>query len=261
MTIALDDETLDDLLLTGRKILQKRRGYRFSIDPVLLSGFVSRRNGERVADLGTGSGVLPLLLAGKGETQIVGIERQPELAEMARRSVELNRLEQSIAIVCADLRDCRRNFPPQSFDLVVSNPPYRVPGSGRQAPDPQRSAARHEQAGDLDDFLRAAAYLLSNRGRCALVYLAERLTDLLVGLRAVRIEPKRLRLVHPRPGEPGKLALVEGVRAGRPGLAVEPPLYVFGEGEEYSDEVLGWYRGVSPDPGPAGAACRRGSGA
>ncbi len=238
------DETLDDLRVGGLKIIQKRDGYRFSLDPVLLCAFARVGEGERVADLGTGGGVIPLILACRSAAAVVGVERQPALADRARRSVSLNGLGDRVAIVEGDVRRVADFFAPQSFAVVVSNPPFRPPGSGRTAPQTERAAARHELAGGLGDFLRAAAWLLPDGGRFYLVYLAERLTEVLEGMRRAHLAPKRLRCVHGRLGDPARMVLVEGRKNGRPGLVVEAPLFVY-DGEECSREVLAIYDGES----------------
>ncbi|BCR03935.1 SAM-dependent methyltransferase [Desulfuromonas versatilis] len=244
--ILRSDETLDDLRLGGLKIIQKKDGYRFSLDPVLLCAFARVAPGEALADLGTGSGVIPLLLARMSEAErLVGVEVQPGMAGRARRSVELNGLAGRVEIVEADLRSLQGTLPAQGFDVVLANPPFRPLGTGRQAPTSERGAARHEQAGGLGDFLRAAAFLLGDGGRFYVVYLAERLVDLLAGMREAGLEPKRLRCVHSRRGEGARMVLLEGRRRGRPGLVVEPPLYVC-EGEDYSAEVLTIYGEQKP---------------
>ena len=221
-------------------ILQSPAGYRYSVDPFLLSDFAALPVSARVADLGTGSGILPVLLArsGKGR-EFVGFERQAELAARAAQSVALNGLAGRIRIVWGDIRDLPQEFGPGSFGAVVSNPPYRKPSSGRVAPGAERGAARHELAGGLDDFLRAAAFLLDNRGRFCIIYLAERLAELLDGMRTNRLEPKRLRTVHARAGDPAKLVLVEGRKNAGTGLTVEAPLIMYreGTGRDYTEEM------------------------
>lgn len=235
------NETLDDLRLGDLKIIQKRDGYRFSLDPILLCGFSNFEGVKSALDLGTGSGIIPLLLACRSAaTRIVGVELQAGLADRARRSVAFNGLAERIEIVEGDLRRVVGELGAGSFDLVLSNPPFRQGGSGRIAPDAERAAARHELAGGLADFLKAAALLLRSGGRCCLIYLAERLTDLLVELRSAGLEPKRLRMVQSREGEAARLVLVEARRGGRPGMVVEAPLLIY-EGEEYSAEVLAMY--------------------
>lgn len=235
------DETLDDLRLGDLKVIQARAGYRFSLDPVLLCGFTDLQGVAAAVDLGTGSGVIPLILARTSRVkQIVGVELQPGLADRARRSVDLNGLGERVEIVEGDLRELARSLGVGKFDLVLSNPPFRHGGSGRIAPNGERAAARHELAGGLPDFLKAAALLLRPGGSCCLIYLAERLTDLLVELRSAGLEPKRLRLVQSRDGEAPRLVLVEARKGGRPGLAVQPPLLIYA-GEGYSSEVMAWY--------------------
>jgi tRNA1Val (adenine37-N6)-methyltransferase len=233
-------ETLDTLHSGRVQILQPQSGYRFSLDPLLLCAFARIPARARVADLGTGSGVIPLLLAkaGKGR-EFVGIELQPELADRAVRSVALNGLAERIRIVRADVRELPAELAAGSFAAVVCNPPYRKAGSGRVAPGAERGTARHELAGGLPDFLRAAACLLDHGGCFTIVYLAERLPELLEALRAFRLEPKRLRTVHSRAGEPAKLVLVEGRKNARPGLTVEAPLIVYREdkGRDYTAEM------------------------
>lgn len=236
-------ETLTRLKLGGLLLLQARKGYRFSLDPVLLARFVAVREQERVIDLGTGSGVIPLLLARLfAVRQVVGIELQSEQVQRAQQNVELNGLRGAVQILAGDIRQIRELSPAAQADLVVSNPPYRRLHTGRLAPNGERAAARHELAGGLEDFVRAAGWLLKNGGRFALIYLAERLPELLGRMSASDIEPKRLRMIHPRQGEAAKMVLVEGRKMGRPGLTVEPPLFVYrGKGRDYSAEVLQMY--------------------
>ena len=243
MTI-LSGETLDDLTIGGLKILQAQDGYRFSLDPVLLSGFLSSVSGCRVLDLGTGSGIVPLLLSVRGEAlSIAGVEIQHEMAERAGRTVELNGLSEKVRIVAGDIRDLPfAGLDAGAFDIVTANPPYRRPGTGRVAPGNERGMARHEFAGGLDDFLRAAAVMLRSGGSFYVVHLAERLAELLAGMAAHNLAAKRLRCVHSRAGEAARLVLVESRKNGRPGIKVEPPLVVYkGAGRDYTDEVLAMY--------------------
>lgn len=241
------DETVDVLLLRDRKIIQAKNGYRFSVDPVLLCGFMNLAPGAHILDLGTGNGVIPLILAQRSQNcRIVGVERQTAMAERARRSVELNDLADHIEIISADVRNLPGSLTGKSWDTVCANPPYRPAGSGRVAPHDERAAARHELAGTFVDFVRAAASLLARGGKFHIIFLAERLTTLLAEMSRLRLEPKRLRLVHPRPGEPAHLVLVESRKEGRPGLHVEPPLFIYqGDGRDYTAEVLQMYRDFS----------------
>ncbi|MDW7644515.1 MAG: tRNA1(Val) (adenine(37)-N6)-methyltransferase [Desulfuromonadales bacterium] len=243
-----DDETLDDLG-PGLKILQGKTGYRFSLDPVLLCSFARIRPQDRVLDLGTGAGIIPLLLASRhASIRVVGVERQEELADRARRSAQLNRLDERIEIVCGDMRvpEVLSRYAP--FAAVLSNPPYRPAGTGRLSPGSERAAARHELAGGLDDFVGTAARCLDDGGRFFVIHLAERLTDLLCAMRLEKLEPKRLRIVLSRAGEAARLVLVEGRKGAKPGLVVEDPLVIY-DGDGYSREVLAMYEtrtSVSP---------------
>ncbi|ABA89466.1 SAM-dependent methyltransferase [Syntrophotalea carbinolica DSM 2380] len=237
------DETLDDLRLGGLKILQKKGGYRFSLDPVLLCAFAGFQGVERICDLGCGSGVIPLILSRTSDARrIVGVEIQEESADRARRSVLLNGVQDRVEIVRRDVRSVREVLAAESCQVVMTNPPYRRPGTGRLAPGDERARARHELHGGLDDFLACASYLLGTGGRFFMVHLAERLTDVLAGMRQAGLEPKRLRCVHSRYGESARMILVEGRRGGAPGLALEAPLFVYDKsGKGYSEEVLGFY--------------------
>ncbi len=236
-------ETIDELLTGKQKVIQSAHGYRLSLDPVLLCSFAVVRRGEAILDLGAGNGVVPLLLANFDAGKIVGLERQPAMVNRACRSVELSGLTDKVEIMEADLRFHRQLFQAQSFDVVLTNPPYRRLGTGCQSPNSERGRARHELAGGLDDFLEAAAWCLGDGGRFYIVYLPERLPELLTKMGQRRLEPKRLRCVHGRTGKSARIVLVEGRKGGRPGLDVEPPLYVF-DGEGYSEEVQRMYAEV-----------------
>jgi tRNA1Val (adenine37-N6)-methyltransferase len=248
-------ESLDSLQGYDLRFPQARDGYRFSLDPLLLCAFAEIDSRARVIDLGTGSGVIPQLLArmGKGR-EWVGLELQSALVERARRSVCLNGLAERVHIEVGDVRALPVGWRGESFDAVVTNPPYRPPSRGRVSPGAERGLARFELAGGLTDFLRAAAFLLKDGGRCYIVYLAERLAELLDEMRTFRLEPKRLRLVHSRSGAPARLVLVEGRKNGRPGLTVEAPLMIYrgGTGRDYHEEIrtaLGLGdAALSPDP-------------
>lgn len=239
-------ETLDTLSIGALRIIQAKKGYRYSLDPVLLAGFVHPLSASRIVDLGTGCGILPLLLAGKSEAQeLVGIELQESLADRASRNVELNGLQERIRILTDDIREVRSLLPVNWADLVVSNPPFRSSASGRIAPDDERAIARHELFGGLADFCAAAAWLLKDGGLFTVIHLAERLPELLAYMQSGNIQPKRLRMVHPHADDPARLVLVEGRKAGRPGLLVEPPLVIYrsrGAQRDYSEEILELYR-------------------
>jgi tRNA1Val (adenine37-N6)-methyltransferase len=239
--LLLPGETLDELRPGGLRVIQKRDGYRFSLDPVLLCDFARIVPDTTVCDLGTGSGVIPLLLAQNASAaSIIGVEVQPELADRARRSVEFNGLRERVTILGHDLRRIREKLPAESCQAVLANPPFRKPASGRVSPRTERALARHEVQGGLTDFLDAAAWLLPTGGRFFVVYLAERLAELMTVMRQVGIEPKRLRCIHSRIGEEARMVLAEGRKGSGPGLKVEPPLYVY-DGDDYTGEVLNIY--------------------
>lgn len=225
MTNLSSDETLDSFFNGNLRVLQRKGGYRFSIDAVLLSQFVNLRRNEKVIDLGTGCGILPLLLSRATEASaFVGVEIQKSLAELAVKNVTLNHLDGRISILCQDFRKLKASFPPGSFNVVLSNPPYRKDRSGRINPAPQKAIARHEIKGTLNDLVSIASYLLPNKGRCYLIFPASRTADLLVALRKRKLEPKRFQLVYPRNGESAKFLLVESVKSSGVELNIMPPL-------------------------------------
>lgn len=225
------DDTLDSFFNGGLKILQKKKGYRFSIDAVLLSQFVKIRKNERIIDLGTGCGVLPLFLSQTTQASaFVGVEIQKSLAECAVKNVHLNHLEDRISILCQDLRTLRTSFPPASFEVVLSNPPYRKGRTGRINPTTEKAIARHELLGTLNDLVSIASYLLPHKGRCYLIFPASRTADLFVALRKGNLEPKRLQFVYPRIEERAKFLLVESVKASGVEIEVMPPLVLHGRG-------------------------------
>ncbi|MGB9627172.1 MAG: tRNA1(Val) (adenine(37)-N6)-methyltransferase [Thermodesulfobacteriota bacterium] len=221
----LPDETLDTFFNGSLKVLQKKKGYRFSIDALLLSQFIHIRKNENAIDLGTGCGILPLLLSkmSKGRS-FIGVEIQKSLAESAQRNVLLNHLEERVSILHQDYRELKNLFPPGSFDVVFSNPPYRRLRTGRINPSEEKAIARHEINGTIDELIQVASYLLRPKGRCYLIFSSSRLVDLIVALRWSRLEPKRLQLVYPRMKDSPKFVLVESIKASGVELKVMPPL-------------------------------------
>jgi tRNA1Val (adenine37-N6)-methyltransferase len=219
------DETLDTFFNEKLQIIQKKKGYRFSIDAVLLSQFIKIRKNERVIDLGTGCGILPLLLSHTTKAHsFVGVEIQKGLAECAKKNVVLNHLEDRISILKQDFKELRGIFPPGSFDVVLSNPPYRKYRTGRINPSMEKAIARHEIRGALEDLISIASYLLPPKGRCYLIFPTLRTVDLLVALRSGKLEPKRLQFVHPRIGEEAKFILTESIKASGAELKLMEPL-------------------------------------
>jgi tRNA1Val (adenine37-N6)-methyltransferase len=231
-------ETLDALFQGKLKLFQSRSGYRFSLDALLLADFMTCHGREKIADLGTGDGVVALVLAYLHPSlSITGLEIQPKMVERAWRNVRMNEFADRVTILRFDVRNVQQAFGPRSFAAVICNPPYRRPTSGRISPNPERKIARHEIAASLGDFLRAGTYLLPIRGRMALVYPALRSVDLLTSMRNANLEPKRLRIVHSFSDSRASLVLVEGVKGGRSGIEVMPPLIVYKKGKEYTAEV------------------------
>jgi tRNA1Val (adenine37-N6)-methyltransferase len=219
------DETLDTFFNGRLKILQKKRGYRFSIDAVLLSKFIKIRKNEKAIDLGTGCGILPLLLSQATKAHsFVGVEIQKGLADCAKKNVVLNHLSDRISIVHGDFRELKSTFPPGSFDVVSSNPPYRKYRTGRVNPLVEKAVARHEIKGTLEDLISIASYLLPPKGRCYLIFPAMRTVDLLVASRGKGLEPKRLQFVYPRINKGAKFVLAEAIKASGVGLRIAEPL-------------------------------------
>jgi tRNA1Val (adenine37-N6)-methyltransferase len=219
------DESLDTFFDRRIQILQKKRGYRFSVDAILLAQFSRIRKNEKVIDLGTGCGILPLLLSHQTKARsFVGVEIQEGLAELAKRNVLLNRLEDRISILQNDFRKLKTTFPPESFDVVLSNPPYRKYRTGRMNPTQEKAIARHELQGTLEDLVSIASYLLPPKGRCYVIFPALRTVDLLIVLRSQRLEPKRLQFVHPHFGEDAKFILSESIKESGVELKVMEPL-------------------------------------
>lgn len=238
-----DDEAIEDLLRGSLKIIQKKSGYRFSIDAVLLANFAGIKKGDSVVDIGTGSGVIPLILAFRHRAcDITGLELDAATADMAARSVELNKLVGRISIVQKDIREIKKTFHPETFGSALANPPYGKLDTGRVNPNEQIAAARHEVAGGLDDFLGAASYLLKYKGRLSIIYPARRFADVIAGMRSFNLEPKRVQMVHSREGEGACLVLVEGVKGGGVEMEVMKPLYIYGSNGNYTGEVEDMYR-------------------
>ena len=240
-------ERLDDLGRKGYRIIQNPKKFCFGMDAVLLSSFADAKEGERVLDLCTGNGILPILLEAKtaGES-FVGLEIQEESASLARRSVSYNHLDDKIEIVTGDLKDASKIFGASSFDVVTSNPPYMIGGHGLKNPDDAKMIARHEVLMELEDLIRETAKLLKPQGRCYFVHRPFRLVEILSLMHEYKIEPKRMRLVYPYTDKEPNMVLIEGVRGGKPRLTVEKPLIVYKEENVYTDEVKNLYFAEDP---------------
>ena len=242
--MAADKEYTEDTLFDGRvKCLQHRTGYRFSIDAVLLSNFIQPKPGNRILDLGCGCGVIPLILAYRRQAvRITGLEIQPGLAGLARRNVALNNLLDRIEIISGDIREIGDSIAPESFDWVVSNPPYRKPGSGKVNPKAEQAMARHEQAADLASVSRAAAWALRKRGRAAFIYPASRGAAVITEMKKSGLEPKKILAIFSYPGVDASLLIIEAVKAGGEELTILPPFYVYEKRDgNYSPEMAAYY--------------------
>jgi len=238
------DDTIDTVFGGRLAIVQGRGGYRFSLDSVLLAHFAKPPGDGTVIDLGSGNGVIALMLAFLyPKARVVGLEIQRPMVKRAVRSMELNGMKSRVEWVHGDVRAVGRLFPSRSFDAVVCNPPYRIEASGRMNPDPEKRVARHEVQGKLRDFLRAGAALLRHGGKMAMIYPATRMLDLLETMRQEGIEPKRLRVVHSSSGGEATLVLTEGIQEGRPGVKILPPLVIYASGGDYTPELKSFLAG------------------
>jgi len=237
-------ERIDRLIDDRLKIIQNPQAFRFSADAVLLARFVTVKPGDTVCDLGTGTGVIPLLLSAQTKaSRLYGLEIQTEMADMARRSVALNGLTKKISIDTGDLREALARYGSSRFDVVVSNPPYNSAGLGRLNASDAMTLARHEIMCTLEDVVAAASKITKSRGRTALVHKPHRLVDLLVLLRTYRLEPKRLQVVYARPGQKPGFVLVEAIKDGGAELEILNPLYIYDANGEYTAELRDIYFG------------------
>lgn len=243
MTINLkDNERFDDLQRNGYRIIQKTNGFCFGMDAVLLSGFAQVKDGEGVLDLGTGTGIIPILLEAKTDGKhFTGLEIQDEMADMAARSVLYNHLEEKIEIVTGDIKEASRLFGMASFDVVTSNPPYMNDAHGLKNPDAQKAISRHEVLCTLEDVVREASKVLKPGGRFYMVHRPHRLIEIVTVLTKYKLEPKRMKLVHPFVNKEANMVLIEAVRGGKSMIKVEAPIIVYKEPGVYTDEIYDIY--------------------
>jgi len=217
-------ESIDNFLDGRLRLIQSCTGYRFSVDAVLLSEFATVKHGDLVVDLGTGCGIIPILmLLTMPVGYAVGLEIQPELAGQAARNAVINGLEQRMGVISGDIKHAP--LPPSSVDVVICNPPYRRKESGRINPDPRRAIARHEILISIDDLLDSVRGLLRPKGKFAIIYPAARLTDIMSRMRGFNLEPKRMRMVYFGQQSEAKLVLIEALAGGREGLKILSPLF------------------------------------
>lgn len=216
------------------KLYQPIKGYRFSVDSIILADFVKLKRLKTVLDLGAGAGIIGIILAKKySESKVTMLEIQPELAELAIKNIELNGLTGRIDVYCTDAR----TWEGKNFDLVVSNPPFRTPGTGKLSPEEDKAIARHEIALSIMDIANIGQRVLRHRGRLCMIHLPERLIDVVRIMSKANLEIKRLRFVHSKFSSDAKMVLIEAVKGGRASLKVEPPLFIYENDGEYTKEM------------------------
>lgn len=238
-----ENERIDDLEFKGYKIIQNSEGFCFGIDSVLLSDFAKDiRNNSRVMDLGTGTGILCILLSGKTNLkEIYGIEIQEEVANMAKRSVELNSLQDKIKIINENILNLENVFEKGSFDAIVTNPPYKKINTGLQNESEKKLISRHELTANLEDFIKVSKDMLKDKGEFYMVHRPERLVDIIYLMRKYKIEPKQIRFVAPKPSKEPNLVLIKGVKNAKEFLKFDNILYVYNEDGSYTSELLKIY--------------------
>ena len=235
-------ERIDELQRNGYRIIQNENGFCFGMDAVLLSGFARVKKGEQALDLGTGTGIIPILLEAKTEGEhFTGLEIQETSADMAGRSVRLNDLDQKVSIVKGDIKEATDLFGKASFDVVTSNPPYMTGQHGLVNPDMPKAIARHEILCTLEDVISQASALLKENGRFYMVHRPFRLAEIMVMMNRYRLEPKRMKLVYPFADKEPNMVLIEGLKGGRPRITVEKPLIVYQKPGVYTDEIYDIY--------------------
>lgn len=237
-----EGERLDDLHRNNYKIIQNAEKFCFGIDAVLLSGFASVKKGGKVLDLGTGTGIIPILMEAKTEAaHLTGLELQEESAEMARRSVAYNNLGEKISIVNGDIKEASLIFGAASFDVVTTNPPYMTGNHGIVNPNLPKAIARHEIHCTLDDVVRESAKVLKVKGKLFMVHRPFRLVEIINTMTKYKLEPKRIRFVHPYQDKEPNMVLIEAVKGGGSMVKVESPLIVYQEPNVYTREILDIY--------------------
>lgn len=242
-SILMPNERIDELELDNLKIIQKNDGFCFGIDSVLLSDFARKiKNNSKVLDLGTGTGILGILLCAKTNLkQITGIEIQKDIADMATRSIQLNNLQGKFDILNCNIKDIDKLLKIDSYDAIVTNPPYKKPNSGKINENKTKLISRHEIEANLDDFIRISFKMLKDKGTLYMVHRAERIVDILSIMRKYKMEPKRIRFVYSNKNSESKLVLLEATKNAKPFVKIERPLYVYNETGDYTQELLQIY--------------------
>jgi len=237
------EERIDDLQLQGLKMIQNPEWFCYGVDSVLLSNFASEiRQGDKIMDLGCGNGILELLFAAKSRVKkIIGVEVQEEVAKLAQRNITLNNLEKRVEILHANVKDLDKHFSQDTFDAIISNPPYMKSDSGIMNENKQKRIARHEIEANLEDFVRMSFYLLKDKRPLYMIYRTERLVDLIACFRQYKIEPKELCMIQSKIGQAPQLFLIKGIKNGGVGLRMKEPIIVYDEKGNYTKELLKIY--------------------
>lgn len=237
------DERIDDLGIKNLKIIQNKKWFCFGIDSVLLANFAKNiKKDSYVLDLGTGSGIMPTLLCGKAELKkVVGIEIQKDVCDMAKRSIELNKINEKFEIICDSILNLNKYFEKQTFDVVITNPPYKKKNTGIINPDEPKMIARHEITANLEDFIRVAKDMLKDKGEFYMVHRPERLVDIFELMRKYKIEPKEIRFIFSNKNEEPKMVMIKGVKNAKSFLKIYPNLYIYEEDGKYTEEIKNIY--------------------
>jgi tRNA1Val (adenine37-N6)-methyltransferase len=237
MDIIGNDESIEDLQYKGLKIIQSKQCFCFGMDAVLFSDFIKLKKGETVVDLCTGSGIIPILLSAKNKaSQIIGIEIMPYVADLAKRSIALNKLSDTVCIIEADIKQSRKILD-GVFDVVCVNPPYEKSELDKKSDNEYRAVAKHEVLCTLSDVCKSASKLLKFGGRFYMVHRPQRLTEIIDTMKDFKLQPKKIRFVHPKVGAQANLVLIEGLKNGKEGLVIEYPLFVRNESGEYTQQI------------------------
>lgn len=239
----LENERIDDLEFENLKIIQNTTGFCFGIDSVLLSDFAKEvKNGSKVMDIGTGTGIISILLSKKANVEkIYGVEIQQEVANMAERSVKLNNLEDKISIINTNIKNIFDKFEPNTFDVIVTNPPYMKLNTGAKSDEIKKLISRHEVECNLEDIIKISYKLLKSRGEFYMVHRAERIVDILYLMRKYKLEPKKIRFIQSKVNKDPNLLLIKGVKDAGNQLKIERPLVVYNEDGSYTNEILEIY--------------------
>lgn len=237
------NEKIEDLQFKNLKIIQNKKGFCFGIDSILLSDFAKEiKPNTKVLDLGTGTGIIATLLCKKTELkEIIGVEIQKEVYEMAQKSIQLNQLENKFKIINEDILNLNKIFEKNIFDAIVTNPPYKKKDTGIKNEEEKKIISRHETTANLEDFIKISKDLLKDKGEFYMVHRTDRLVDILSIMRAYKIEPKIMRFVYSNKNSEPKLLLIKGVKNAKPFLKVEKNLYIYNEEGKYTEEILKIY--------------------